>query len=55
MRDPLFLADAPESAKSHLWVDPLTAAQMDVILKAGYSSSAELVDYAKDLLKRAAK
>jgi tripartite-type tricarboxylate transporter receptor subunit TctC len=52
MRDPMFLAEAE---KAHLWVDPLTAAQMDVILKAGYSSSAELVDYARELLKRAAK
>jgi tripartite-type tricarboxylate transporter receptor subunit TctC len=52
MRDPQFLAEAD---KAHLWVDPLTAVQMNAIITQGYNSSAELVDYAKALLKRAAK
>ena len=43
-----------EPEKAHLWVDPLTAAQMDAILKTGYSTPTELVEFARQLLKRAA-
>lgn len=50
MTDPEFRADAD---KAHLWIDPLTAAQMETLLRKGYGSSAEIVDYAKDLLNRA--
>ena len=50
MKDAEFLADANQA---RLWIDPLTANQMTDILHKGYSSSAEIVDYAKSLLQRA--
>ena len=50
MQDSEFLADAE---KTHLMIDPLTAGQMQDLLKKAYGSSPAVVERARDLMKRA--
>jgi tripartite-type tricarboxylate transporter receptor subunit TctC len=50
MKDPEFLA---ETKKANLMVDPLTGAEMDVLLKKMYAMPKPTVDHAKKILEQA--
>jgi tripartite-type tricarboxylate transporter receptor subunit TctC len=49
MKDPQFLADAE---KTHLWIDPLPWEQMHALLDRAYSAPPDVIERAKELIKR---
>jgi tripartite-type tricarboxylate transporter receptor subunit TctC len=50
MKDPDFRAEAE---RGHLWLDPLSAAQMEDLIKSTYAAPPEVIQRAKDILAQA--
>ena len=50
MKDPEFIEAAQ---KATLWLEPLTATQIDALIKKAYASPPETIERARSLLERA--
>jgi tripartite-type tricarboxylate transporter receptor subunit TctC len=50
MRDPGFRAEAQQG---HLWLDPLTADEMEKLIKSAYATPPDVIKRAKDILAQA--